>query len=174
MVYETRFRPAMEYPLLITTFTKAQLEKIQQPFINLLLPKIGLNRHTPRAVIYGRWFRGGLGIVKLEEQQIVKHFSSFQGHLRCQDDVTLSIRIQLMIQQLEVGCGTLFLNTDPAKYPYATKDTRLGYLWQQCFRFSIQISLHNNWEPSGQDGNSDTIMDHLITLFPTNKKEQSS
>jgi hypothetical protein len=123
MVYETRFRPAMEYPLLITTFSKAQLEKIQQPFINLMLPKIDLNRHMPRAVIYGPWFRGGLGIVKLEEQQIVKHFSSFQGHLQHQEDVALSIRIQLMIQQLEVGCVTLFLNTDPAKYPYATKDT---------------------------------------------------
>jgi hypothetical protein len=64
-----------------------------------------------------------------------------------------------------------FFNTDPAKYPYATMNTRLGYLWQQCYRFSIKISLHHNWEPSGSNGMSDTIMDHLTGLFQTNKKQ---
>jgi hypothetical protein len=169
MVYETRFRPALEYPLMITTFSKSQLDKIQKPFVHLLLPKIGLNRHMPRAVIYGPMFWGGLGLVKLEEQQIIRHFSAFQGHLRRQDNIALSIRIQIMLQKLEVGCGTLFFNTDPANYPYATMNTRLGYLWQQCHRFSIKISLHHNWEPSGTSGTSDTIMDHLIGLFQTNK-----
>jgi hypothetical protein len=62
----------------------------------------------PRAVIYGPLLRGGLGIVKLKEQQIIKHFSVFQGHLWRQDNIALSIRIQIMLQQLEVGCGTLF------------------------------------------------------------------
>jgi hypothetical protein len=71
---------------------------------------------------------------------------------------------------LEVGSGTLFLNTDPSKYPYATQNTRLGYLWKQCFQFSIKINLHHQWEPSCLDGTTDTIMDHLIELFPTNKK----
>jgi hypothetical protein len=171
MVYETRYRPAMEYPLMITTFSKRQLDQIQKPFVHLLLPKIGLNRHTPLAVVHGPIFRGGLGIVRLEEQQIIKHFASFQGHLRRDDNVALSFRIQLMLQQLEVGSGTLFLNTDPSKYPYATHNTRLGYLWKQCFRFSITIHLHHQWEPSCSDGTTDTIMDHLIELFPNKKKE---
>jgi hypothetical protein len=81
-----------------------------------------------------------------------------------------AVRIQPMIQQLEVGSGTLFLNTDPSKYPYATQNTRLGYLWKQCFRFSITINLHHQCEPSCLDSTTDTIMDHLIELFPTNKK----
>jgi hypothetical protein len=108
---------------MITTFSKSQQDKIQKPFVHLLLPKIGLNRHTPLAVVHGPIFCGGLGIVRLEEQQIIKHFSSFQGHLRRDDNVLLSLRIQLMIQELEVGSGTLFLNTNPSKYPYATQNT---------------------------------------------------
>jgi hypothetical protein len=43
MVYETCFWPALEYPLMITTFSKSQLDQIQKPFVHLLLPKIGLN-----------------------------------------------------------------------------------------------------------------------------------
>jgi hypothetical protein len=69
---------SLEYPLMITTFTKTQLEKIQKPFVHLLLPKIELNHHAPLAVIHGPMFRGGLGLIKLEEQQIIKHFSAFQ------------------------------------------------------------------------------------------------
>jgi hypothetical protein len=67
MVYETRYRPALEYPLRVTTFTTAELQKIQKPFIFLLLPKIGLNRHMPRDVIYDPIFWGALGLVNLEE-----------------------------------------------------------------------------------------------------------
>jgi hypothetical protein len=94
MVYETRFHPAMEYPLMITKFTKSQLEKIQKPFVHLLLPKIGLNRHIPLAIIHGPIFRGGLGIIQLEEQQIIKHYSAFQGHLRQNDNIAMSLLIQ--------------------------------------------------------------------------------
>jgi hypothetical protein len=70
------------------------------------------------------YIQGGLEIlVKLEEQQIIKHFSAFQGHLRRNDNIALSLRIQLLTQQLEVGSGKLFLNTNPSKYPYATHNT---------------------------------------------------
>jgi hypothetical protein len=43
MVYTTRFCPAAEYPLRVTTFNKTELESVQKLFIHLLLPKIGLN-----------------------------------------------------------------------------------------------------------------------------------
>jgi hypothetical protein len=54
---------------------------------------------------------------------------------------------------------------DDTKYPFATRNTQLGYLWKQCFCFSIQISIHNKWEPSDFDRTTETIMDHLIELF---------
>jgi hypothetical protein len=62
MVYETRYRPALQYPLRVTTFTTKELNEIQKPFIYLLLPKIGLNRHMPQDIVYGPIFRGGIGI----------------------------------------------------------------------------------------------------------------
>jgi hypothetical protein len=126
----------------------------------------------PLAVVHGPLFRGGLGIIQLEEQQIIKHFSVFQGHLRRNDNVATSLCIQLMNQQLEVGCGSLFLNTDPSQYPYATKTTRMSYLWKQCFRFNIKVCLHHQWEPSGTDGTTDTIMDHMIILYKNSKYKE--
>jgi hypothetical protein len=62
----------------------------------------------PRAVVYGPIFCGELGLVNLEEQQIIQHFNAFQGHLRRNDNIGKSIRIQLSTHQLEIGCGDFF------------------------------------------------------------------
>jgi hypothetical protein len=148
--------------LTITTFSSSDLEKIQHPFIHLLLPKLGLNRHTPRALIYRPQFRGGWGLVNLEKEQIVRHFESFQGHIRRNDDIGVSLRIQLSTQQLEIGSGALFLNTNPNLYMYSTTNTRLYYLWKQCYRYDITVMVNNMWEPSGTDTLNFTIMDFAV------------
>jgi hypothetical protein len=77
-----------------------------------------------------------------------------------------------MVQQLEIGCGTLFLNTNPSDYPYVTKKTRLGYLWHQCYRFSITVSLKQVWNISRPEGHSETIMNHIVKLFPLTHKKR--
>jgi hypothetical protein len=174
MVYATRFCPAAEYPLRVTTFSKKEAEQIQKPFIHLLLPKFGLNRHTPHAVIHGPIFCGGLGITPLEEIQIIQHFNSFQSHIHRDDNIGKGLKLQIMVQQLEIGSGRLFLNTNPLEYPYYTKKTRLSYLWQQCHRFSITVSLRQEWNPSGPYGHNETIMDYVVKLFPPGHKNQVS
>ena len=62
MVYETRYLPAMRYPLHIAIIDHKKLDTAQRQFTNLLLPKIGMNRKTPRAVVYAPMSKGGLGI----------------------------------------------------------------------------------------------------------------
>jgi hypothetical protein len=123
MVYQTRFLPALQYPLPITTFTSKEIDMIQKPFIFSLLPKIGINRHAPRSIIYGPMAYGGLGITSLEVYQVTKHIELFQGHLRRCDEVATSLRIQLATQQLELGCGTFFLNNNPHLFPYTNQST---------------------------------------------------
>ncbi len=164
MVYETRYRPALQYPLRVTTFTTKELDDIQKPFIYLLLPKIGLNRHMPRDVIYGPTFRGGLGLVNLEEQQIIQHFDSFQGHIRRNDDIGKSLKIQIATQQLEIGSGTMFLNTQYSSYNYGTSNTRLSYLWKQCSRFNIQVTISNPLLLDTINGKNKTIMDYAVEV----------
>jgi hypothetical protein len=158
MVYKTRYRPALQYPLRVTTFTTKELNDIQKPFIYLLLPKIGLNRHMPRDIIYGPIFRGGLGLVNLEEQQIIQHFHAFQGHLQRNNDIGKSIKIQLATQQLEIGSGNIFLNTCFSTYNYGTSNTWLSYLWKQCSRFNIHVTASHSLIPKNINGQEKTII----------------
>ena len=47
LIYQTRYRLTISYCLPITVFSEEELHSIQKKFIFLLLPKMGLNRHTP-------------------------------------------------------------------------------------------------------------------------------
>jgi hypothetical protein len=173
MVYEMRFCPALEYPLAVTTFTTTQLLQIQKPFIHLLLPKLGMNRHTLRAIIYGPLYRGGLGLHSLDEKQSILHFELFQGHICRNDDIGTSLRIQTSSQQLEIGCGDLFLNTNPNIYCYSTENTQLSFLWRKCFKYNIKITMQNAWIPARQTNNRPTIMDFAVQdqILKGNKKK---
>ena len=159
MVYYTRYLPAMRYPLQITTFHNNDIQKIQKPFIHKLLPKIGLNRHTPLAVIHGPLALGGLNIASLAKEQAQSHFERFIGHMRRQDTVSLHFRISLNIMQLTAGCGNFFLWNNPAHYNYVDQNNRLGYMWKLCSTYSLKIYIAGSWIPQTLMPEADFIMD---------------
>lgn len=53
VIYMERWVSYIGYCLLITQFTDQQHDKIQQSDYIYILPKMGFNRHFPRAVIFG-------------------------------------------------------------------------------------------------------------------------
>jgi hypothetical protein len=48
---------------------KADLREIQQPITHAILPKLGYNRHTPRALVYATKQVGGLGMMNWYTEQ---------------------------------------------------------------------------------------------------------
>ena len=90
MMYETRYLPAMRYPLHIAIIGHNKLDTAQKYFTNLLLPKIGMNRKTPQAAIYAPMAKGGLGIKQLKTEQMISRLYLFQGHIRRRDPVAES------------------------------------------------------------------------------------
>ena len=54
-----------KYPLPVTMFTTNELNEMQKKCVYRMLPKMGLNRHTPRVVIYGPRKMGGLQMMDM-------------------------------------------------------------------------------------------------------------
>lgn len=86
--YNTVAIPALYYPFPATAMLEAKLEKIQQKITNSLLPKIGLNRHFPRAVTYAPKYFGGLGFTTMAVEQPIAHITSIIGHYRAQSSLS--------------------------------------------------------------------------------------
>jgi hypothetical protein len=72
-VYYCRWKPAITYCLPITTFSAVECDTIESPFFSALLPKLGINRHMPRALLQGPRKFAGLELVDLEAEQLSLH-----------------------------------------------------------------------------------------------------
>jgi len=108
--YVTRWIPTIQYPLLVTTFSDKQCDDIQKPFIFRLLPKLGLNRHFPRVVLYSPIDRGGCGIYGIKVEQLSMQMTNYNGHMRRNDDAGKLITSNLRMMQVIVGTSTFFMN----------------------------------------------------------------
>jgi hypothetical protein len=71
MAYNSFYMPSVGYGTPAMTLTKKDCEEIQRPVVNEILPKMGISRSAPRAVVFGTAQFGGFGLT---------HLTAFQGH----------------------------------------------------------------------------------------------
>ena len=72
----------IKYCLTITRFTQAQCHKITTIAEHTILQKLGLNRRTPKIVVYETEKYGGKGLTKTYTEQIILYTEIFMAHLR--------------------------------------------------------------------------------------------
>jgi len=58
---------------MVTTFTRKEGDSILQPALLQALPSLGINRHFPRAMVYGHESQHGLGITHLYDKHGFLH-----------------------------------------------------------------------------------------------------
>jgi hypothetical protein len=79
-------------------------EEIQTPVVNAILPKMGIARTAPRAVVFGTAQYGGLGATHLAALQGHTCLQHLLGHLRYGDAKGRLMQMLLGYTQLECGC----------------------------------------------------------------------
>ena len=147
------------YPYTVTTFTTKELQQIQQRPLQKILPKLGINRNTPRAVIFGPRDLSGRQLTDLRVEQPVKNYTATLGHLRRQDKVSLLLMATLNDLQVEVGISTAFYNHNPKDYKYITQNTRWGYTWNMVWEFEMKLEIDGIWTPKQKYQNDRNIME---------------
>jgi hypothetical protein len=79
--------PKLTYPLPCSSLAQQQSRYVQAPALEALLPKLHLNRHTPRAVVFGPLQYAGLNLPELYTSQGLGQLRWLIGHLKLQDKV---------------------------------------------------------------------------------------
>ena len=159
VIYESRYRAIIRYPLPVTMFDSRQCNTIQRPIINAFLPKMGLNRHTPRVVIYGPKTLGGLELMDLRVEQIATQWETTIGHMRRHDRAGKGLYLTAHDTQIETGSGEPFYLLDPKKCNYTTECTRWRYLWTALHQLDMTIEMYQLWLPTPINDNDRSIMD---------------
>jgi hypothetical protein len=149
----------IRYPLPVTMFTAKQCIQIQKPFVNAILPKIGLNRKTPRALVFGPKSLGGLEIMDLRVEQVAAQWETTKGHMRRLDRAGKGLYITAHDLQVQLGTTRPFYELDPTKYEYTNTCTRWQYLWRSMHDLNLKMHIYNFWTPSLKYENDRNIMD---------------
>lgn len=162
IIYQTRYKPMIRYALPITNFSSTELHEIQRKFIFYLLPKMGINRHTPRDVVYGPMERGGLGLMDLRIEQPIQAIHTNFGHIRRNDNAGKALLTTLYDTQIEVGISKPFYKANFTIHNYVTANTRWNYLWKACNEYKLNMEINNMWVPRSNYRNDSNLMDAAV------------
>ena len=162
--YYSRWKPAITYCLPITTFSSKECKKIQSPFFMTLLPKIGINRHMPRALLHGPPQVAGLGLIDLESEQLSLHVTGLISQLRKNDRVGQTMTACIDALQLYLGTEDHFFTLQAHAYEIRPdrKENQLVYIWEELTLLGCQLVSNSFWTPTRRGDNDVAIMDAVL------------
>ena len=101
----------LEYPLAATTLSKPQVDKIMSALLPTALPRSGLTRKFPHAVLYGPAELQGMGVTSLYDYQYCRHVQDIVDQTWRGTPTGRLIQINLEAVKVEAGLfGPLFDN----------------------------------------------------------------
>ena len=162
LIYQARYKPMIQYCMPVTQFTTEELHNIQRKFIYLLLPKLGINRHCPREVVYGPVKYGGRGLMDTRLEQPIIHLKTTIGHMRRGGITGKALEASLSGHQIVAGVSKPFYEYDEHELPYLPQDTRWVYTWKVLKQYRLQIALYDEWLPPKLYENDKNLMDTAI------------
>ena len=99
----TRVVPAVCYAAAVTDIPQKVCRKMNTYIDLVMLPKIGLNRHTPKAVVYGPMKLGGVNYTQFKTLQTAKSITYLLKKMRWNGDMAAAIRVNLEMTHLMSG-----------------------------------------------------------------------
>lgn len=121
-MYQSIMIPSVGYSLVAMSFSRAELDSLNGPALNLVLTQMGYNRKAPRAVVHGPEYYGGIGLQSFHVKMGTDKVLALLRHLRHQGKVGKAIRICMDWFQLIAGISFDSFR-DPARLlPYAVGD----------------------------------------------------
>jgi hypothetical protein len=162
--YMMFLRPRLTYPLPCCSLTQQQCCHIQAPALEALLPKLHLNRHTPRAVVFGGFKYGGLDLPELYSDQGYGQLPLLLGHLKLRDKVNLQILCFMSELQLFVGVQRPIFTLPFSKYGRWVGMYWLSSIWKHLTQLKMTLDVEDAWHPALPRQFDDTIMDVAISF----------
>ena len=172
-VYYCRWKPAITYCLPITTFSAAECKRIQSPFFNALLPKLGINRNMPRALLHGSPQVAGLGLINLEAEQLSMHVTGIISQLRKYDRVGQTMHASIDALQLYLGTEEQFFQLQAHTFEHRPDrcHSQLIYIWEELNLLGCKLISKKFWKPKVKGKNDVAVID---AIMETQKKRQGT
>ena len=138
--------PGLTYTLSVSHHRIGTLDKLQSPATRATLLRLGFNRNTAKAVVYGPARFGGLGFRHLAVEQGIAATLVLLRHIRAKTDLGNLLRIALSWWQLTVGQSTPLLADITLELPH------IQWNWFSCLRAFLRRIHASVILPSAMQG----------------------
>ncbi len=134
---------AVAYSLQTPTLSEREIHKVQTRSMSIFLPKLGLNQHFPRVVLYGPPEMGGLQLRDLYIEQGIAQIMTLLRHVYSNTTVGNMIMIAIQSLQMEAGTKVQLMTDTVESFSYITK----CWISEICFmcQFQIHLMLTHQW-----------------------------
>jgi hypothetical protein len=86
----TVLEPGVLYPMMACLYEPQEIQKIEKIIARAKCAAMGLNEHFPRAIYYGPYALGGLGIPSIPTKTTITRINYFLYHSRIPSKITPS------------------------------------------------------------------------------------
>lgn len=132
----------LEYPLMATTFTRAECDELMKPVFKVALSSLGIHSKFPRAMLYGHNKHHGLAIPHLYDAQGYLHLSALLHHGGTNNITGNLLQSSYELLQLEVGLPGEILHRTHAQWSYIATSTWLTETWKYASSINLQITTN--------------------------------
>jgi hypothetical protein len=128
--------------------------------MSIFLPKMGLNRHFPRAILYGPSEFAGLQLRDLYVEQGIARIMTTLQHIHNNTEVGKMLQIAFHNLQLEAGTEHFLFNDTVTPIPYITKcwATEMRNFMRQ---FQLRFQFSEEWNFYKSRKNDAFLMDRF-------------
>jgi hypothetical protein len=162
--YALYLRPKLSYPLPCTSLTRSQCQNIQAPALAALLPKLQLNRHSPRAVLFSGPKFGSLSLPDLYNDQGMGQLLLLVDHLKLGDNNGKLILSLLSHIQLTVGYNMSIFSLDFSIYEKVIEHNWIISIWSYANSAKIYVDIEDQWLPELNREGDVMLMDRALHL----------
>jgi len=155
-------RPKLSYPLPCTSYTPAQCPHIQAPALAALLPKLRLNRDSPRVIIFSGPKYGGLGLPDMMDDQGYGQLLLFIGHVKLGDDNGKLILSMISHMQLGIGTASPILSLPFPIFEKWIEYNWITSVWSYVSSAKATIEIQHQWVPKISRQGDSMIIDQAM------------
>ena len=128
-----------------------------------VMPKLGLNRHMTKAVLYGPLSRGGLNYPQFKTIQETRSITYTIKQLLWNKEISKDIRISIETTQLMSGIEQPIMENVETPVSYMD-ETWILTVRERLRRLNALIIIENIWYPKKQQMNDTSIMEKLMSI----------
>jgi hypothetical protein len=159
--------PGVLYPLVASTCTKKDLDKIEKVIASAKCNALGLNEHFPRALLYGPSCYGGMQLPTAHASTLCDRINYFLYHIRTSTSIGQKLEISLAFLQLETGLLQPFMSSSYETYGIFATTTSLKCIWAQTEPFGLLLkpNTESYWLPTLQGYGDMAIMEDVQRFY---------